>query len=119
MRKFCFALAAIVLAATPALAVNESVMATRYGNTEIVTTTLGEGRVWFNADHTFSGKGNALIFHSGFKGTWKISGDNICLTYEDPPPGESNPSCAPIEAHVIGDSWDSDGRKITLVKGIQ
>jgi hypothetical protein len=118
MRNFWFGVSLAVLAVTPALA-DDSVMSTRYGNTEVVENTLGEGYVYFNPDHTFTGKGNALIFHAAFKGTWKIDGGTICLTYESPPPGESNPSCAPIEAHNVGDTWDSNGRKVTLVKGIK
>lgn len=108
-----------MLCGAPALAVDDSVMTGRFGNTEIVHTGLGQAHIYFNPDHTFTGAASALIIHLSLKGTWKIDGDNLCLVYDSPPPGESNPSCAPVAAHAVGDSWDSKGRNITLVKGIQ
>jgi hypothetical protein len=119
MRGLLLAVSLASLATTPALAVDDSVMSTRFGNTEIVDTSLGEAHMYFKPDHTFTGTASALIIHLSLKGVWKIDGDTICLNYESPPPGESNPSCSTIANHAIGDTWDSKGRKITLVKGIQ
>jgi hypothetical protein len=118
MRRFWLTVSFAALVATPAFAVDDSIMATRFGNTEHVENTIGHASIYFNADHTFTGKASAVLINLSLKGTWKIQGDNLCLTYDSPPPGEDNPSCAPATAHVIGDTWDSKGRKVTLVKGI-
>jgi hypothetical protein len=118
MRKFWLAASFAAFAATPAFAVDDSIMATRFGNTEHVENSIGHASIYFNADHTFTGKASAVLINLSLKGTWKIDGTNLCLTYDSPPPGEDNPSCAPATAHVIGDTWDSKGRKVTLLKGI-
>ena len=118
MRKLLLLASFAAFAATPAFAIDDSIMATRFGNTEHVENTIGHASIYFNADHTFTGKASAVLIHLSLKGTWKIDGNNLCLTYDSPPPGEDNPSCAPATAHVIGDTWDSKGRKVTLIKGI-
>jgi hypothetical protein len=118
MRNLWLAFAAASLAASPALA-EDSLMASRFGNTEHVETSLGHANMYFAPDHTFTGKASALLFSLPLKGTWKLDGSTLCLNYESPPPGESNPSCSTITSHAIGDTWDSKGRTVTLLKGIQ
>jgi hypothetical protein len=119
MRRFCFAFSAVALAATPAFALDDSAMASRIGNTVAVESTLGDAHLYFRADHTFTGTGSLAFVHLSLEGIWKLDGGDLCLTYDSPPPGESNPDCSPLTAHKVGDSWDYDGRKVTLVKGIQ
>ena len=116
MRKIILAsLTAIALSATVSIAADD-VMATRYGNTTVSTDTKGvETKVYYNADHTFTFKSGA---QSG-KGTWKVDGANICLTYETPMAGVPNPLCLPVTAHKVGDTWTVGDRTVTLVQGIQ
>lgn len=111
--------ASIALAVTAALAADD-VMATRYGNTTISTDAKGvETKVYYNADHTFTFKSGA----QAGKGTWKVDGGNICLTYETPQPGVPNPLCLPVAAHKVGDTWTTgegeQKRTVKLVQGVQ
>jgi hypothetical protein len=99
------------------------VIASRFGNTTIATTASGQTvKSYYNADHTFTTKSGA----QAFDGTWKVDGDTVCLTYSSAtalPHGMTNPTCVPIAAHAVGDTWTvGEGlqkRTITLVQGIQ
>jgi opacity protein-like surface antigen len=117
MRSFLIAASLAVLSATAAFAADDSTIATRFGNTVVAKGTFGEVHLYFNADHSFTGK--VVSMNYGLKGSWKIDGDNLCLTYDPVPPGMINPSCAPIAAHKVGESWTANGRAISLVQGIQ
>jgi opacity protein-like surface antigen len=113
-----FVLAATFAALSVSAAYAEDVMASRYGNTTITTDAAGiQAKIYYNADHTFSGNQNG----QNFKGTWKLdeAGSTICLTYDSPPTNTPNPLCAPIAAHKVGDKWSAVGRNLTLVQGIQ
>jgi hypothetical protein len=120
MRKIVLAsLAAFALATTVSMAADD-VMATRYGNTTVSTDAKGvETKVYYSADHTFTFKSGT---QSG-KGTWKIDGGNICLTYEVAIPGVPNPLCLPVTAHKVGDTWTTgegdQKRTVKLVAGVQ
>ena len=120
MRKFVLTtLAAIALSATVAVAADD-VMASRYGNTTVSTDAQGvETKVYYNADHTFTFKSAA---QSG-KGTWKLDGANICLTYETPMAGVPNPLCLPVTARKVGETWTTgegaQKRTVKLVAGVQ
>ena len=99
----------------------EDVMANYYGNTVVGTGGMADTHTYYNPDHTFNMK--VPDFGLDFKGAWKIDGQNLCRTFETPPPGVSNPLCSAIAAHNIGDTWtvivDGQSRTVTLVKGIQ
>jgi len=120
MRKIVLtSLAAFALAATVAVAADD-VMASRYGNTTVSTDSKGvETKVYYSADHTFTTKQGT---QSG-KGTWKVDGGNLCLTFETPPPGAPNPLCSPAAAHKVGDTWTvgegDQKRTVKLVAGVQ
>ena len=120
MRKIVLAsLATIALATSYAVAADD-VMASRYGNTTVSTDVKGvETKVYYNADHTFTFKSGT---QSG-KGTWKVDGGTICLTYEAAPAGMPNPLCVPVTAHKVGDTWTTgegeQKRTVKLVAGAQ
>jgi hypothetical protein len=118
MRLVLAASAALVLSCAVASA-DGDVMSSRFGNTLVAKTPNGqEVHMYYNADHTFTGKVIGMDYQ--LQGTWSAdSSGNICLTYNPPPPGVTNPTCVPAEAHQIGDTWTSGGRTITLVQGIQ
>jgi hypothetical protein len=102
---------------------DHSVIASRFGNTTIATMAGGQTiKLYYNADHTFTTKSGDQTA----SGSWKLDGSNVCLTYSNmtaPPPGMTNPTCAPITAHAVGDTWTvgegAQKRTITLVQGIQ
>jgi len=117
MRLVLAASAALLLSAVAAPA-DDDVMATRYGNTVVVTyINTPEVHLYYNADHTFTGK--VIGMDVQIRGTWRINDTDICMNYDPPPPRMTNPSCAPLEAHQVGDTWKYQGRTITLVQGIQ
>jgi hypothetical protein len=114
---------AIAILMTGAAVADDSVLASRFGNTTIVTDTAGvQTKLHYNADHTFSAKvGDRTV-----NGTWKVDGGNVCLTYANAanlPATMPNPTCLPVVAHNVGDAWTTgEGamkRNVTLVKGIQ
>ena len=122
MRKIVLAsLASIALAASMSFAVAaDDVMASRYGNTTVSTDTKGvETKVYYKADGTFTFKSGTTTG----KGTWKVEGGTICLTYEAAPTGMPNPLCVPVTAHKVGDTWTTgEGdlkRTVKLVAGVQ
>jgi hypothetical protein len=106
---------ALTFAATAAFG-DDSVLASRFGNTTITKDANGtENHIYYAADHTFTGKqGN-----NGFKGTWKIDGGTICLTSDPAIPNTPNPACAPVSAHKVGDTWTAGPFTVSLVAGIQ
>jgi hypothetical protein len=103
MRKIWIAAAALVLSTSFAFA--DDIMATRYGNTTITTQPNGvQVKLYYNADGTFTGKQG----DQGFNGTWKLDGaGNICLNFAQPIQGTPNPTCVPVSAHKVGDSWSA------------
>ena len=116
MRTFLLTAAFAALSVSAAYA--DDVMASRYGNTTITTDAAGlQAKIYYNADHTFTGKQNGV----DFKGTWKLNdaSTSICLTYDKPPANTPSPLCAPIAAHKVGDKWSAAGRNLTLAPGIQ
>ncbi len=115
MKKILIAAAALALSTSFAFA--DDIMASRYGNTTITTDASGtQSKLYYNADGTFTGKQAGQTFN----GTWKLDGSgNICLNFAQPIQGAPNPTCVPIAAHKVGDSWSGGGRSMTLVQGIQ
>jgi len=117
MRLVLAACAALVLSCAAASA--DDVMSSRFGNTVVAKSSGGpEIHMYYNADHTFTGKVIGMDYQ--LKGTWMADNSgNICLTYNPPPPGVTNPTCLPAEAHQVGDTWTAGDRTVTLVQGIQ
>ena len=115
MRAIVLGAALLLSASVPAIAGDE-VLASRFGNTTITKDANGtENHVYYAADHTFSAKNGA----TSTKGTWKIDGGTICLTFETPVPGTPNPACAPVSEHKVGDTWTAGPYTVSLVAGIQ
>ena len=114
-------LAVVFAFAASAAFAADDLMANFYGNTVVGTGGVAETHTYFNSDHTFDMK--IPIFGMDFKGMWKIEGENLCRTFDTPPPGVTNPLCSPVAAHNIGDTWtvtvNGQSRTATLVKGIQ
>lgn len=105
-----------VLAFSSSVALADDVMASRYGNTTVTTDASGvQSKLYYNADGTFTGK----QADQSFNGTWKIDGGTICLTFAQPVPGAANPTCLPVAAHKVGDSWKAGDRTVSLMQGIQ
>jgi len=118
MRAFLTVSATALLFATAAFA-DDSVLASRFGNTTITKDGAGnEVRLYYNADHTFTVKAGGQT--TG--GTWKVDGATVCLTYANPavlPAGTPNPTCVPVSEHKVGDTWGAGPYTVTLVAGIQ
>lgn len=94
------------------VALADDPMANTYGNS-VVTKDKATGvtsTLYFNQDMSFTGhttdaKGQPVTY----QGTWalKDSGKTICLTPAVPAgtQGAPAPSCSPLIAHNVGDSW--------------
>jgi hypothetical protein len=95
----------------------QETMAPYFGNTVISKGNGPEVHTYYNADGTVTGK--IIGMKLTLKGTWKVDGDQLCLTYTPPPPTVKNPICVPNEQHKIGDTWMNGKRTVTLVQGIQ
>ena len=118
MRALVMACAFAFSFASAALA-DDSVMASRFGNTTITKDASGnEVRIYYNADHSFTVKAGGR----STGGTWKVDGSTICLTYADPsvlPAGTPNPTCLSVAEHKVGDTWGTGPYTVSLVAGIQ
>jgi len=111
-------LAAAFVAASVCCAYADDLMASRYGNTTIATDSKGvQTKIYYQAGGTLTGKQADM----SFKGTWKVDAANkLCLTFSGTAPtGMTNPFCVTVAAHKVGDTWKSEDRSVTLVKGIQ
>jgi hypothetical protein len=109
---FCFALCASAAFA------DESAMTARFGNTTVAKNKNGtESHIYFNADHTFTGK--VIRPAIAMKGTWKVDGDNVCMIYTPPPFGVTNPQCKKLDARQVGDTWTDGLWTVTIVAGIK
>jgi hypothetical protein len=121
MRAIAFSVATILFAT--AAAADDTVMAARFGNTTVSTDAAGvKSKLYYNADHTFTAK----VGDQSVSGTWKVDGGTICLTYTGgaaPSPTMPNPTCLPVVAHKVGDTWTTgEGpmkRTVTLIQGLQ
>jgi hypothetical protein len=85
---------------------------------------MGESHTQYKADHTFVSNLSSMMGSMQAKGTWAFNDKNeLCRTYESPPPGMPNPLCVPWAAHKVGDSWQitMGGRTsdVSLVAGVQ
>jgi hypothetical protein len=103
-------------------------MADTYGNTIVAKGSFLSPNTYtyYNADHTFSMKAAWYTF----KGTWATKDGKLCRFFLTPPDSPSpgfdkpldsmpNPACTDLVPHHLGDTWTSEGRETTLVRGIQ
>jgi hypothetical protein len=104
-----------MIAGSAALA-DDGVMASRFGNTTVITNANGNvSKVYYNPDHSFIAEDPKLGIH----GTWEVHGDTLCLTFTaHAPPGRPNPECDPVAPHAVGDVWTVGGMTVTIAKGI-
>jgi hypothetical protein len=116
--------AALSLALAAPVFADEDVMASRYGNTTDSVDAQGiHTKLYYAADHTFK----AAIADVQVHGTWKVDNGTVCLTFVDPPANLPttfpNPTCLPVTAHKVGDSWTTGegamARSVTIKPGIQ
>jgi hypothetical protein len=115
MRALILGAAIVIATASTALAGDE-VLASRFGNTTISKAADGtENHIYYAADHTLTGKQGT----TAFKGTWKIDGGTICLTFDPAVPNTPNPTCVPVSDHKVGDTWSAGPYTVSLVAGIQ
>ena len=117
MRAMIFAAALAAVSVSHAFAADD-IMASRFGNTTMATDSKGvQTKIYYQADGTLTSKQGNMTF----KGTWKVDANNkLCLTFtQQSPEGMSNPFCVAAAAHKVGDTWKSEDRTVTLVKGIQ
>ena len=87
-------------------------MANTYGNTvNTKDEATGQASVLlFNQDNTYQGKTTGSNGQPvNYSGTWSLKdgGKTICLAPSAPAgtPNPPTPSCSPLEAHNVGDSW--------------
>jgi hypothetical protein len=109
--------ASILAVAAAALAGDDDIMATRYGNTTVIKDMLGTSYVHYNKDHSF----NANSWLGDVSGTWKIENGKMCLYAEKYPITYrlkySIPECGEISVHKVGDKWKEGSRDFELVQG--
>ncbi len=118
MRAILMGLGAVTLLAGAAMA-DDSVLASRFGNTTITKDGAGnEVHLYYKVDHTFTMKAPGGTTN----GTWKVDGGAVCLTYANTavlPAGTANPTCVPVSAHKVGDNWSAGPYSVSLVAGEQ
>ncbi len=106
----------VAFAFTTTVAFADDVMATRFGNTTISKDAAGNtSKLYYKADGTFTAKQGDV---SG-AGTWKVDGGTVCLTFTQAIPNVPNPTCVPVAAHKVGDTWTAGPYTVSLVAGIQ
>jgi len=121
--------AALLMTATTAIAetamLGEEALASRFGNTTLTTDTMGNAvHLYYAADHTFKVKVTTKGVTEDFHGKWDVKDGKVCLHYDGGvPKGDPNPTCAPVSARKLGDSWkvSSGGyeKTVSIVEGIQ
>jgi hypothetical protein len=97
--------------------ISDSIMQPRFGNTVISRSATTEWHLYFNSDHTFTGR--EIRTNYRVAGTWRIADSNLCMAFQPPLAGTSDPNCKPISAHQLGDNWTVDQSLFTLVEGVQ
>ena len=125
MRRILIAASVFALLGGTALASDDDTMSGFYGNTAVSSGGMLEAHTHYRADHTFDVAASGMGQTFNGKGTWALDGKgNVCRTFEVAPPMGPNPSCGPIAAHKVGDTWtvtgaDGNTRTLTLKAGIQ
>lgn len=112
------AMALILL--TGAAFAGDEVMASRFGNTTVITTAAGGViKIWYEADHTLTFVAGGQTSH----GTWALEGAMLCVSVVPPPEGMAAKVCNPFALHNVGESWtvgEGDRKlSVTLLAGHQ
>lgn len=103
MRKILLATAAAALFAGSAMAAD---LSGAYGNTVTVTNAAGETtKLFIDENNTYSATTAAGATH---KGTWAVTGDQICFTQTEPAPAaDAQASCGLVQTgKKAGDTWE-------------
>lgn len=120
-----FGLAAILLAAAPALARAEPAdtrVAAAFGNT--VVTLYPDGRtqeIWLQPDGRWTGLSRA---HKDLAGKWMLKGDKVCMRQQTPPTLPFSyctafPPDARVGAAWTGRDFGGTPIQLKLVRGVQ
>lgn len=108
MKRIVLGLAAAVALSAAAFA---DVMASRYGNTVVITDTKGGvTKLMYDKDGKMS-----VVMPDGTKGTgkWALKDGKLCIT-ADAGPTAGKEQCSPVAEHKVGDEWEvplADGTK--------
>src|ERR1700759_1920556 len=103
--RMIFAASAALLLSTAAFA-GDDVMAGFYGNTLISKGTGFEAHAHYKADHSVTSDVSSPMGSMTLTGTWNIDGNGqLCRNYTNAPSMMPNPTCIPIAAHKVGDTW--------------
>ncbi|MFN8949496.1 MAG: hypothetical protein ACK6DM_03065 [Alphaproteobacteria bacterium] len=121
MKRIFAGLAVAAMSVSMAIAADDP-MASRYGNTVVITGPDGKevGRIYYDADKKVSRK---MADGSEVKGTWALEGGKLCFSQTMPAPKpEEAKQCSDFPgAKNVGDSWEvatPQGKlKATLTKG--
>lgn len=118
MKRILAAVAVAAFGASLAIAADDP-MASRYGNTVVITGPDGKevGRIYYDADKKTTRK---MADGSEASGTWSLEGNDLCFTQTAP--AAAAKQCQPFSgAKAVGESWDvttPQGKvKATLTKG--
>lgn len=122
MRRAVLAVSFVLGSALPSLAEDAppaDPMALLYGNTIVLVDKGGiESHTYYAADHTFAGVAPAYSYK--YQGTWELKADGtLCRTFDPAPPGITNPDCGAFVAHAVGDAWEADGGKFSIIAGVE
>ena len=106
MKRILMIAAGVMFAAGAAYAADS--MAGTYGNTVAAQGGKTSSKMWYKADHTYTG---ALADGTKISGTWDDAGGQLCVMPKDPkPPAGMEKNCGPSMAgKKAGDSWQSKG----------
>ncbi|MDE1940368.1 MAG: hypothetical protein KGI68_15205 [Alphaproteobacteria bacterium] len=116
MRSTFLAVSLLALA-TGVASAGTDIMAARYDNTVIATHSDGSTtKQYYRADHTFTAKHG---YDWSSDGTWSVADGKLCLNYKSARAGKSRSECEVAQLRQVGDIWVDNGRRTTLVKGIQ
>jgi len=97
-----FLIAAAVAGIATAASAGDEIMTPYIGNTFTVTAPDGVTKIWYAADHTWTGQGP----QGAMNGTWKTDGDQLCVTQLAPPPAANmGNGCVKLDPHTVGETW--------------
>lgn len=118
MKRIFAGLAVAAMSVSMAIAADDP-MASRYGNTVVITGPDGKevGRIYYDADKKTTRK---MADGSEISGTWSLEGNDLCFTQTAP--AAAPKQCQPFTgAKAVGESWEvttPQGKvKATLTKG--
>ena len=110
MKRSHLALLGVVglVAASPCVARDRSVVQAAFGNTIVSTYPDGRtGELWLQSDGSYKAEGRR---HDGSSGHWKLKDDKICLKQSHPIPVPFS-YCTSVPPGGVGASWT--GKAVT------